>query len=604
MQPRTDSRHAEVSLTPGTWVRILAVGASFCALFYHFLLNQMEISRDPDWSHAYLIPAISAYYIYENRGRILALPARANWLGLPLMLLGVGLYFFFTLGPTANHTLQGAAMICTLLGLVLLLLGARLWWALMFPMLYLAMGVRMPPRLLLMVTPTLQVWASKGSYYLLNLLGYDTDISGTVLTVYHNGKTLPLNVAEACSGMRMIVAFIALGIAMAFLTCKAWWQRLALIFMGVPVAIFVNVLRVASLGIASTINPDLARGEAHVFIGTLWLIPAILIYLGLVWIVQHVFISVSDGGPGEPMALQRPAASPRLSAAAVAAPRWLAPAVCVGLLAGAVAFAPVQDAMGIYLRKEPVPLRAPLSTLPVQVGPWKAIGSDEIVSPEVIREFGTEEYLTRNFARDGDASSGVLQLHVAYYTGSIDAVPHIPDRCFVGGGLVRSPTTTAVPLDIDQSLWWPDPDTTDETGAAGEGGYLMAITSGPARQVVRMPRLGEVGLRLNSSEYWRQEDREHTLAAGYFFIANGGVTASPEGVRLLAYDRSSKYAYYCKVQFTYQHPTSAVDRTDLGREASEFLGLMLPDLMACLPDWQDVEQGRWEAPPEVEGAGN
>ncbi len=75
-------------------------------------------------------------------------------------------------------------------------------------------------------------------------------------------------------------------------------------------------------------------------------------------------------------------------------------------------------------------------------------------------------------------------------------------------------------------------------------------------------------------------------------------------MRLLAYDRSSKYAYYCKVQFTYQHPTSAVDRTDLGREASEFLGLMLPDLMACLPDWRDVEQGRWEAPPEVEGAGN
>lgn len=350
-------------------MRILAVGASFCALFYHFLLNQIEISRDPDWSHAYLIPAISAYYIYENRGRILALPARANWLGLPLMLLGVGLYFFFTLGPTTNHTLQGAAMICTLLGLVLLLLGARLWWALMFPMLYLAMGVRMPPRLLLMVTPTLQVWASRGSYYLLNLLGYDTDISGTVLTVYHNGKTLPLNVAEACSGMRMIVAFIALGIAMAFLTCKAWWQRLALIFMGVPVAIFVNVLRVASLGIASTINPDLARGEAHIFIGTLWLIPAILIYLGLVWIVQHVFINVGDDGPGEPMAPQRPAASTRLSAAAVAAPRWLAPAVCVGLLAGAVAFAPVQDAMGIYLRKEPVPLRTPLSTLPVQVGP-------------------------------------------------------------------------------------------------------------------------------------------------------------------------------------------------------------------------------------------
>ncbi len=603
MQPRTDSRHAEVFLTRGTWVRILAVGASFCAFFYHFLLNQVEISRDPDWSHAYLIPAISAYYVYEHRRRIFSLPVRVNWLGLPLMLLGMGLYLFFTLGPTTNHTLQGAAMICTLLGLVLLLLGARLWWALMFPVLYLSMGVRMPPRLLLMVTPTLQVWASKGSYFLLNLLGYDTDLSGTVLTVYHGGRTLPLNVAEACSGMRMIVAFIALGIAMAFLTCKAWWQRLALIFMGVPVAIFVNVLRVASLGIASTINPDLARGEAHVFIGTLWLIPAILIYLGLVWIVQHLFIDAREERGGDPPAPGRSSAPAPPDALARAARRWLAPAVCLVLLAGAGAFAPLQRAMGIYLRKQPLSLRAPLSTLPTQVGSWKAIGTDEIVSPEVIREFGTEEYLTRNYARDGDASGGVLQLHVAYYTGSIDAVPHIPDRCFVGGGLTRAPTSTAVPLDIDQSLWWPDPENADRTGRADEGGYLMAITSGAARRVVRMPRLAESGLRLNSSEYWRPEDREHTLAAGYLFIANGGVTASPEGVRLLAYDRSSQHAYYCKVQFTYQHPTRPIDREELGKAASEFLNLMLPDLMACLPDWWEVERGRTSAPPTERGAG-
>jgi len=602
MQPRTGSPNTEIYVAPGTWVPILVVSAAFCAFFYHFLLNQIEISRDPDWSHAYLIPFISAYYIYEQRKRIFALPAKVNWVGLPLMLAGIAAYFFFTFGPTANHSGQGAAMILTLLGVVLLLLGGRLWWALMFPMLYLALGVRMPQRLLLMITPTLQVWASQGSYYLLNVLQFDTEISGTVLTLDHNGQTIPLNVAEACSGMRMIVAFIALGVAMAFLTCRAWWQRAALILMGVPVAILVNVLRVATLGIASTINPDMARGDTHVFIGTLWLLPAMFLYLGLVWIVHHLFIEAEPTAP-------RPADRRREEEARSAAPRsagrhqgpgWLAPTLSIALLAGAVGFAPIQRAMGVYLRKGPLPLRRPLSTIPMHVGPWNAIGSDVIVSPEVIRDFGTDEYLTRNFARDGNPNNGILQLHIAYYTGSIDAVPHIPDRCYVGAGLTRAPTTTAVRLNIDESLWWPDP--AAEPGATKPS--LMALTTGADRRVVRMPRLGESGIRLNSSEYWEEGAGDYTLAAGYLFIANGAVTASPEGVRLLAYDRSSKFAYYCKVQFTYQHPTRAVDRRELGEAASEFLGQMLPDLMACLPDWHEVEQGLWPAETNLQGSEN
>ena len=271
------------------------------------------------------------------------------------------------------------------------------------------------------------------------------------------------------------------------------------------------------------------------------------------------------------------------------------------LVVGAIAFAPAQRLLGVYLHKGPVPLRRPLSELPTSVGRWKAVGNDEIVSEEVRREFGTDEYLTRNFALDGDSSNGILQLAVSYYTGGIDAVPHIPDRCYVGGGLNKSPTSSNIKLAIDQSLWWPDPAYDPNEPDADLGPYLMAQTSDEGRQVVRMPRLGSEGLRLNSAEYSRQETPEQTLAAGYLFIANGGVTPSPEGVRLLAYDRSSRYAYYCKVQFTFQHPTRATDRDELARTASEFLSDLLPDLMMCLPDWWEVQHGQWPHRQEAEG---
>lgn len=589
-------------MAPRAWVWTLVVGAAFCAFFYEFLLNQIQYSQDPDWSHAYLVPFISAFYIYENRHRILTLPARTNWLGAPLILLGVFSYFFFNFGATANHVFQGLAMILTLLGVVLLLLGRQLWWALMFPVLYLAMGIRMSPRLLQMVTPTLQVWASQGSCLLLNILRFDTDRSGTVLTLYHAGKTIPLNVAEACAGMRMIVAFLALGIAIAFLACDKWWQRIVLIALGVPVAILVNVLRVASLGIASTIDPDLAKGQTHIYIGILWLIPAFLLYMGIVWIIQHIFVDSEP--PTAPQA--RTIAEAKSEHPAVAPPtagrRWLLPSVVGLFAAGAIAFAPAQRLLGIYLHKEPVPLRRQLNELPTTVGRWKAIGNDEIVSEEVRRDFGTDEYVTRNFALDGDPANGILQLAVSYYTGGIDAVPHIPDRCFVGGGLNKSPTSSNMPLTIDESLWWTDPAYDPNDPAAGDGPYMMAQTSDASRQVVRMPRLGSEGLRLNAAEYARQDTPTHTLAAGYLFIANGGVTPSPEGVRLLAYDRSSQFAYYCKVQFTYQHPARAIDRAELALTASEFLNVMLPDLMSCLPDWWEVQHGLWPHRPVGEEA--
>lgn len=598
-------------MAPGTWVSTLVVGVAFCALFYHFLLNQIQYSRDPDWSHAYLVPVISLYYIYENRHRILVLPARVNWLGLPLIVIGVATYFVFTFAATANHFVQGGAMILTLLGVVLLLLGARLWWALMFPMLYLIMGIRMPPPLLLKVTPTLQVWASKGAYYLLNMTGFDTDISGTVLTLYHQGKTIPLNVAEACSGMRMIVAFIALGIAIAFLSTRKWWQRIALIVLGVPVAILVNVLRVATLGIASTVNPDLAKGEAHLYIGMLWLVPAFLLYMGIVWVIQHLFVESEQ--PASPAAAPTGQAGVVAVAASPGASQnrhWLIPTL-VGVFAfGALGFAPAQHWLGVYLHKEPVPLRRRLNELPMTVGRWKAIGSDEIVSAEIMREFGTDQYVTRNFALDGLTSNGILQLHVSYYTGGIDAVPHIPDRCYVGGGLTKSATSTAVALDIDESLWWPDPAYDQDDPMAGSRPYLMTQTSDPSRQVVRMPRDAADGLRLNTAEYWDPREPTRTMAAGYLFIANGGVASSSSGVRLLAYDRSSRFAYYCKVQFTFQHPTRAIDRNELGAIASEFLNVMLPDLMSCLPDWWEVEHGLWppngssdESPPPADPVG-
>jgi exosortase len=148
----------------------------------------------------------------------------------------------------------------------------------------------------------MQDLTARGSHIVLNLIGIDTDRTGNILTVWEGGVARPLNIAEACSGMRMLMAFLALGAAMAYTGFRRWWQRITLVLLGIPTAIAVNVLRVTTLAILILYDADFAAGDFHTFIGLLWLVPAFLMYLGLMWVLRHLVIdepaAAAAGGPG------------------------------------------------------------------------------------------------------------------------------------------------------------------------------------------------------------------------------------------------------------------------------------------------------------------
>ena len=94
--------------------------------------------------------------------------------------------------------------------------------------------------------------------------------------------------------MRMLVAFMALGTLMAYVGLSAWWQRVLLILLGVPVAVFVNILRVATLGVLSLWDVGFAGGEFHSLVGFIWLIPAFVVFLGIMTLIQHLLVEKSD----------------------------------------------------------------------------------------------------------------------------------------------------------------------------------------------------------------------------------------------------------------------------------------------------------------------
>jgi exosortase len=287
---------------PATLAVFGALTAGFLAVFFRFLVKQHQFSRKfpADWGHSYFIPLISGYLIWQRRAELARLRPRAFWPGLAPLLLGIMAYFFFLATPAANHMLQGASIIVALLGLLLLLLGPAYMPYLFLPVCYLAFGIRISQQIMEQFTFRLKLWASQGSYVMLKVIGafmnFGVELNGNTLIMIKGNTTPmpPLDVADACSGMRMVIAFFALAAAVALLSCRHWWQRTALLIMATPVALFLNIIRVSVLAIASLWFQNAAAGQAHMLIGTILLIPGLGLFMLLVWILNK---AVQDAPP-------------------------------------------------------------------------------------------------------------------------------------------------------------------------------------------------------------------------------------------------------------------------------------------------------------------
>ncbi|MCA9288012.1 MAG: exosortase-associated EpsI family protein, partial [Phycisphaerales bacterium] len=253
----------------------------------------------------------------------------------------------------------------------------------------------------------------------------------------------------------------------------------------------------------------------------------------------------------------------------------------------------------LYLTKLPIyaPDNRALVSIPTETENWRRIGDDRVESPEVQKTLGTENYVTRNYvlrSTEGTSTPLVLALHAAYYTGTIDTVPHVPERCFVGGGMEMGDSSVTLPLDLDDSNWLRDSRVDADPALEHLHGRVFTTRlsnqfgdSGGTR--VRLP-LDPHGIQMRITRFLAPG--EGNVYAGYFFVANGGTTASAEGVRLLAFRLEDDYAYYLKVQVT---SGSVGSEAELRDAASGLLGELLGEIMRCAPDWVEVERGEYPA---------
>jgi exosortase len=225
---------------------------------------------DTTYGYGYYIPPVAAYLVWERRRALAATRPKGTWLGLPVLLIGLGALVLGRAGGIA--LLARISLVPVLFGLVLLLGGGRMARLVAFPILFLAVMIPVPPGLLQRLTWPLQVFTAQFSTEVLRLAGYPVYLEGVYIDLPH----VRLEVAEACSGFRSLVALGATGILLAYLTQERWRERVLLVASVVPIAILANAVRVTS-----NIALGIYEGTYHTVSGWMVFVVATAVLLGV-----------------------------------------------------------------------------------------------------------------------------------------------------------------------------------------------------------------------------------------------------------------------------------------------------------------------------------
>jgi exosortase len=241
------------------WVGPAMVAALALALFWSGLRNMVgEWITNPDAGHGFLIVPVAVLLAWQ-RWREFQGQASEIWRpALAVVALALALYLFARYADV--EFLSAVALVTFVGGVLWHILGrARMRvWA--FPYLFLWFMIPWPDLLVEFLSFPMQLWSARGAAAAMHVLGVSVVRDGVDLHV----ASYSFTVAAPCSGMRSLVALLALAALLAYLCRGALGRRTALFLLGLPVALLANVVRiVAILLIGAHFGPEAAESFLH-----------------------------------------------------------------------------------------------------------------------------------------------------------------------------------------------------------------------------------------------------------------------------------------------------------------------------------------------------
>jgi exosortase len=232
-------------------------------------------SADAQYSHGFLVPLFAAFLLWRRRGELAAAPARPTWWALPFFAAAAALHL--TGGYYYSPWAEEISLLPALAGVVLAVWGWRALRLAAPALAFLLFMVPLPGRLDKALAAPLQRVATLASVNVLQTFGFFAQAEGNVIVL----SDYELGIVEACSGLRMLVVFLAASAGVAMIMRRSVLQRALVVLSAVPIALVCNVLRITATGVAhETVGHDAANLLYHDLAG--WLMaPLALAFLGV-----------------------------------------------------------------------------------------------------------------------------------------------------------------------------------------------------------------------------------------------------------------------------------------------------------------------------------
>lgn len=254
-----------------------------------------EWRRDDDYSAGQLVPWVCLFFVWRQRNMLRQCPLIPCWWGgIALLFLAqagrlYGLLFMF-------ESAERYAMVLTVAGLVLLVAGWRVVRQVSWILLFLFLMVPLPGRVHNLIGGPLQGLATSGSVFALEAFLPRVSQQGNIVMLNEN---TPMAVAEACSGLRMLTAFVIVAGFIAYMVKRPRWQKTVLLVSSIPVAVVCNIVRIfATALVMLTVGKEVGETFFHDFAGVVMMPAAVLLMFGEIWLMDRLVVPDADGTPG------------------------------------------------------------------------------------------------------------------------------------------------------------------------------------------------------------------------------------------------------------------------------------------------------------------
>ena len=215
--------------------------------YWNGIIDLWDIwQRSDEYSSGLLVPFLVVYILWSRRDQITSCRIKPSLWGLFAFLAAqafrlFGLFFMYS-------SAERLSIVISIAALVLMLFGWQLFRRVFTTLLFLGLMIPLPRSIHAAIMLPLQSWATSSAVFCLETLGYQVIREGNIINI---GGT-SVAVAEACNGLRMVMAFFIVGGLVVLLVRRNWWKKLIVLLSSIPIGLFCNSIRLTITAIAFT----------------------------------------------------------------------------------------------------------------------------------------------------------------------------------------------------------------------------------------------------------------------------------------------------------------------------------------------------------------